>query len=34
MPHNHSGEAIMERAVEAYSQIEDPRLREIVAARL
>jgi hypothetical protein len=32
MLRNHSGEAITERAVEAYSQIEDPRLREIVAA--
>jgi hypothetical protein len=29
MLRNHSGEAITERAVEAYSQIEDPRLREI-----
>jgi protocatechuate 3,4-dioxygenase beta subunit len=29
---NHSGDTITERAVEAYSQIEDPRLREIVAA--
>jgi catechol 1,2-dioxygenase len=32
MLRSHSGEAITERAVEAYSQIEDPRLREIVAA--
>ena len=32
MLRGHSGDSITERAVEAYSQIEDPRLREVMAA--
>lgn len=29
---SHSADSITERAVEAYAQIEDPRLREVMAA--
>ena len=32
MLRSHSADSITERAVEAYSQIEDPRLREVMAA--
>ena len=32
MLRSHSGDSITERAVEAYSQIEEPRLREVMAA--
>ena len=32
MLRSHSADSITERAVEAYAQIEDPRLREVMAA--
>ena len=32
MLRSHSGDSITEQALEAYSQIEEPRLREVMAA--